>query len=641
LPSPFSTIARAACATLLFVLPLTLPSPASALCGDANNDDKVTAGDALAALRTSVGSGDCPLELCDYTGDDNVTASDALAILRKSVGQNVTPHCPEEEIPGEVVCQALAPPASGNCTVTPGSANKILVGDLLTPGTIYRGGQVVVSEAGVIVQAGCAPACASNVDCAAVASGATVITCPDAVVSPGLMNTHEHLTFGQASPHVGTSERYEHRHDWRAGKNGHNKIVVSSANADVGFWNEVRHLLGGATSIVGSGSKAGLLRNLDVTNGQEGLGQTFVKIDTFPLGDSDGASEVAPSCNYSDNMETPASIASTDAYVAHVAEGIDARAINEAVCLGETNPTNDITLDKTAFVHGIGMSAAEFAHLAERGTGLVWSPRSDISLYGNTAMAAAADRLGVNIALGTDWMVSGSINLLRELRCADSFNQTYLDGYFTDEDLWRMVTLNAAVETATDDVIGTLAAGKVADVVVFRKGDRDGYRAVIDAESGDLVLSVRGGKALFGDADVMSALPGTEACETIDVCGESKKLCMEPETGKTLAQVQTNVGAAAYGPASCGAPANERTCTPARVAVVSGSTVYTGIPGEDDSDGDGIVNASDNCPTVFNPVRPMDGGEQADEDADDAGDACDPCPIDASTTSCEPLGPQD
>jgi hypothetical protein len=44
---------------------------------------------------------------------------------------------------------------------------------------------------------------------------------------------------------------------------------------------------------------------------------------------------------------------------------------------------------------------------------------------------------------------------------------------------------------------------------------------------------------------------------------------------------------------------------------------------------------------VFNPVRPMDGGEQADEDGDSAGDACDPCPIDASTTSCEPLGPQD
>ena len=78
-----------------------------------------------------------------------------------------------------------------------------------------------------------------------------------------------------------------------------------------------------------------------------------------------------------------------------------------------------------------------------------------------------------------------------------------------------------------------------------------------------------------------------------------------------------------------------------RVAVVSGSTVYTGIASGSDSDGDGIANASDNCPTVFNPIRPMDGGAQADDDSDGAGDACDPCPIEASTTSCEPLGPGD
>ena len=34
----------------------------------------------------------------------------------------------------------------------------------------------------------------------------------------------------------------------------------------------------------------------------------------------------------------------------------------------------------------------------------------------------ALRRLGVNIALGTDWLPSGSMNLLRELACADSLN---------------------------------------------------------------------------------------------------------------------------------------------------------------------------------------------------------------------------
>lgn len=69
----------------------TLPE---VVCGDANGDGAVRAGDALLALRAAVGSSTCSLEVCDYTGDGKVAASDALAILRKAVGQEVAAHCP-------------------------------------------------------------------------------------------------------------------------------------------------------------------------------------------------------------------------------------------------------------------------------------------------------------------------------------------------------------------------------------------------------------------------------------------------------------------------------------------------------------------------------------------------------------------
>src|SRR5678816_1630167 len=127
----------------------------------------------------------------------------------------------------------------------------------------------------------------------------------------------------------------------------------------------------------------------------------------------------------------------------------------------------------------------------------IWSPRSNITLYGDTARVTEAARLGVEIALGTDWMPTGSMNLLRELRCADSFNTNYLDHYFTDKQLWQMVTLNAAAVTATDDAIGLLAPGKVADITVFNAHGGKTFRSVLDAEPQDVALVVRGGKVLY------------------------------------------------------------------------------------------------------------------------------------------------
>src|SRR6185312_9455071 len=92
---------------------------------------------------------------------------------------------------------------------------------------------------------------------------------------------------------------------------------------------------------------------------------------------------------------------------------------------------------------------------------------------------------------------------------------------------------------------------------------------------------------------------------------------------------------------ACGTPTNEPSCTPTRPMAVAGSTIYTGAAGAGDMDGDGVPDASDNCPSVFNPVRPMDNGMQPDVDADGVGDACDPCPRDASSTTCTGFDPND
>ena len=101
----------------------------------------------------------------------------------------------------------------------------------------------------------------------------------------------------------------------------------------------------------------------------------------------------------------------------------------------------------------------------------------------------------------------------------------------------------------------------------------------------------------------------------------------------------TGATGSSYGLFYCGAPDSEPSCVPARKTSVKGSTIYTGVPSATDSDGDGIPDSGDNCPKVFNPIRPMDGGAQPDADGDGLGDPCDPCPLEANATSCAPVVP--
>jgi cytosine/adenosine deaminase-related metal-dependent hydrolase len=524
----------------------------------------------------------------------------------------------------ETVCRVLTPPASGLCSVTPGSSTLLLQGTILAPGVVYRGGEVAIDETGAITCVGC--------DCAA--AGATTVTCANGVISPGLINTHDHITFAQNGPVVGKAERYEHRHDWRSGKRGHTALASpGSATADEVLWAELRFVFGGATSTVSSGGGAGLLRNLDRATLQEGLGLPPVLYETFPLGDSAGT-QLMSGCAYP-MIDKSESIAAVSSYATHMAEGIDAVARNEFVCMSGTAPAvpggQDLVKPQTAIFHGIALKASDLGVIAADGAKLIWSPRSNVALYGDTTPVTAAARLGIPIALGTDWIVTGSMNLLRELKCADSLNAGAYDRFFSDEDLWRMVTGNAALVVAASERLGALAPGKVADIAIFDGTTREKHRAVIAAEPSDVALVLRGGKALYGEAAVVDAL--ATGCEAVDVCGAMKRVCAMAETGKSYETLKAS-GGAKYPAFFCGPPLNEPTCTPQRPNAVNTSSVYTGLPAAGDGDGDGVPDATDNCPRVFNPVRPLDNGAQADDDRDGLGDSCDPCPLAANATVC-------
>ncbi len=536
------------------------------------------------------------------------------------------PRSPTATINSVVACErpALVKSSDSLCAVRAEGGGKPIIfrGSVLAGATLFERGEVVVQDDKIVcAECDCSPAPGY--------ASAKVIECADGVISPALINSHDHVDFGMSPPIARGPERYEHRHDWRIGgrrHNNHTKIRAKSSRVinDI-LGTEMRFVLGGAASTITSSGERGLLRNLAYAqNGDqtEGLPISPGKFDTFPLGDAKGF-ELATGCSYGSRMALAAKVLRFDSYFPHMAEGVSASAANEVRCL--STDVHDLIASKTAIIHAVAITGAEAAMIANRGAKVIWSPRSNISLYGDTAPVTLLKQSQVLISLGTDWLPSGSMNLLRELKCADSLNQKYYDHAFNDFELWQMVTSNSAEAAAAGKFIGTLASGYFADLAIFNGSVHHGYRAVIEAGVEDVALVMRGGAVLYGDDAIVKSLAAGE-CEAASICGVEKRVCVDANGVK-----YSDLTAAAAGRYSLFAcrdeiPANEPSCTPFRDSYPNGTAA-------DDRDGDGIVDAQDNCPAIFNPIRVLDSGKQADVDADGIGDACDVCPLSA-TNAC-------
>lgn len=532
--------------------------------------------------------------------------------------------------PGEYIdCELDIPaaPAGEVCGVTPGDDTLLLRGTVLAGHRVYDNAAMLVDASttnGRILCVGCD--CGDQPE----AATATVIDCAQGVISPGLVNPHDHITFTLSQPAT-NNDRYDHRHEWRLGQNGHPEIDTfpgANSSREGVLYGEIRMLLGGATSITGSQSNgAGLLRNLDNAALTEGLVNVDVNYSTFPLGDS-GGQTVLSGCGYP-SIQSPSQLAS-DVYLPHIAEGVNVRARNEFLCMTGAPGGQQLVADNTSIVHGIGLRAQDVGTIADARAELVWSPRSNISLYGITADVPTFRSLGVPVALGTDWTASGSMNVLRELQCADHLNTQHWDGTIPDLDLWLMVTYWAAHSQGAADQIGLLKPGHIADIAIFDGSTATHHRAVIEAGVDDVALVLRGGQPLYGSASVIEGLvPDAIGCEEIDTCGASKRVCVQRDTGLDIAAIQAAVHPAAYPFFFCDEPDDEPSCDPFR------PMEFPARNGVEDSDGDGIADEDDNCPDTFNPIRPLDGDAQADADGDGIGDSCDLCPLD-NGESCTP-----
>ena len=468
--------------------------------------------------------------------------------------------------PSESLPDARTSDGAVDTTVFTGPDPTIIVG---APDRILLRGTIVTPEVvveGEVLVEGSLLTCVDTT-CSAMpgALGATIIE-TYGIISPGLIDTHNHILFDifdgddwfpaqvyQDHDQWPTEPKYMAMLDVKQCLVNDSQgkpawcaqtpygTPAGSLRCEVDKWGELKGLISGTTSIVGlAGTTAACFGSLtrSVDAAQNGLGQD--KIQTSALFPPSSPSTVCQ--NFT--------AGTTDAFLVHVGEGTDAKALGEFARLTSiTTPPGCLDAPQTAITHGTAFTSTEFTAMAQAGMKLIWSPQSNVSLYGQTADIPTALAVGVRVAIAPDWSMGGGQNMLDELRFADRWDNAHWSDRLAAKDLVTMGTLHAAQAIALDGKLGKLEVGHLADLAVFAGDVTKPYDAIVAAHPKAVRLVMVGGVVLYGDRVLQAAGPALPGCETLDICGAPKFLCAatsDPanKLGQTSAQIEAALGQA-------------------------------------------------------------------------------------------------
>jgi cytosine/adenosine deaminase-related metal-dependent hydrolase len=299
----------------------------------------------------------------------------------------------------------------------------------------------------------------------------------NAIIFPGLINSHDHLDFN-LFPQLG-NRKYRNYTEW--GKHLHKYYkdeiaAVLKIPAPLRFkWGVYKNLLCGVTTVVNHGNKSGLKNDL-ITVFEESQCLHSVHFEK----------NWKIKLNNPLKKDLPVNI--------HVGEGDDWLSFGEIDRLLQYN----LLRRKLIGVHGVSMSAMQ----AEKFEALVWCPESNYFLLGKTA---PVDELAkhTKILFGTDSTLTGSWDIWEHLRFA---RKTGLPG---DDLLYKSLNKNAAAAWQLNS--GSMSEGKDADLVVAKQtAGKTGFDAFFELSPADLLLVIHTGEIRLFDESLLPGLQTTE-----------------------------------------------------------------------------------------------------------------------------------
>jgi len=361
-------------------------------------------------------------------------------------------------------------------------------------------------------------------------------------IYPGLIELHNHLSYNALSLWSPVPKLYQNRGQWP--KHPDYRRLISGPMTVVGEYRdakgnaallaplvryvECKCLLGGVTTSQG----IMLSSNAGVRRYYRGILRNVEQTDDPLLSEAQG--RIADV----DAKDARAFLKRLDkedsCFLLHLSEGItpDGSSVSAArkhFLALEVAPNEWAINDRLAAIHSAGLMPEDFEVMGRLKGSMIWSPLSNMLLYGATARVDAAREANVRIGLGSDWSPSGSKNLLGELKVAWLYSQHMLDGLFSARDLLAMATRDAAAILKWQAALGSIEAGKLADLLVIDGKTGDAYESLIRAKETDITLVVINGVARYGVPAAMQAL-GAKG-EALEVGGQGRQLFLEQATG--------------------------------------------------------------------------------------------------------------
>ncbi|MGB1236646.1 MAG: guanine deaminase [Pseudomonadales bacterium] len=125
--------------------------------------------------------------------------------------------------------------------------------------------------------------------------------------------------------------------------------------------------------------------------------------------------------------------------------------------------------ERSVFAHGVHLEDCECERLAQTGSAIAFCPTSNLFLGSGLFNLEQAERLGVNVGLGTDVGAGTSFSLLQSLNEAYKVMQLQGSKLSPFKSLY-LATLGGARALRLEDKIGNFALGSEADFVVLDQG---------------------------------------------------------------------------------------------------------------------------------------------------------------------------